>query len=240
MDDLQEEFEPLFDYTRIQPTNFVCLDDDSLDESTIFIPKKRKTSDAEEGNKLKKDVNAKDAILIDCDGDRNDKAEDWLPPPPPKDLDRSFKILEDDPTLKALSYCVSECLVLIRLKRQELASFTMSADELVRAVEESVKKNFNAESQSPPPKTVNKEPLKPPKERSKLVISIQDKEEHKQFRVYKDDKFERLFKMYAGRCKLDVKNLVFCFDGDKVSPSETPDSLGMEDDDIIEVHVKSS
>ncbi|CAA0839827.1 Ubiquitin-like superfamily protein [Striga hermonthica] len=228
MDDLNEEFEPLFDYTRIQPTNFVCLDDDSLDESPIIIPKKRKTSDAEEGNKLKKDVNAKDVISIDCDGDRNDKAEDWMPPPLPKDLNRSCKILEDDPTLKAL-----------RLKRQELASFTMSADELVRAVEESVKKTFNAESQSPPPKTVNKEPLKPPKERSKLVISIQDKEGHKQFRVYKDDKFERLFKMYADRCKLDVKNLVFCFDGDKVSPSETPDSLGMEDDDIIEVHVKS-
>lgn len=55
-----------------------------------------------------------------------------------------------------------------------------------------------------------------------------------------DDKFERLFKMYADRTKLDVKRLVFSFDGDKVNPSQTPETLGMEENDIIEVHVKSS
>lgn len=31
---------------------------------------------------------------------------------------------------------------------------------------------------------------------------------------------------------------MFCFDGEKVGPEATPDALGMEDDDIIEVHVK--
>lgn len=55
-----------------------------------------------------------------------------------------------------------------------------------------------------------------------------------------DDKFERLFKIYADKTKLDVKNLVFCFDGDKVTPDQTPNSLGMEENDILEVHVKSS
>ncbi|KAL3644681.1 hypothetical protein CASFOL_009861 [Castilleja foliolosa] len=194
---------------------------DDPDES-IFIPKKQKLSDSKEENKVK-DVN-----VIDCD-DNDDDEDVWLPPPP-KNLDHSSKTYEEDSTLKAL-----------RLKKQELTSFAESADEMVRAVEESVRKNLNAELQSSPePETVVKVTSKPTVERSKIVISIQEKDGLKQFRVYKDDKFVRLFKMYADRSKLDVKNLVFCFDGDKVSPTETPDSLGMEDDDIIEAHVKSS
>lgn len=58
--------------------------------------------------------------------------------------------------------------------------------------------------------------------------------------IMQDDKFERLFKLYADKSKVDVKNLVFCFDGDKINPAATPDSLDMEDNDMIEVHVKSS
>lgn len=46
--------------------------------------------------------------------------------------------------------------------------------------------------------------------------------------------------MYADKSKLDIQRLVFSFDGDKISPSTTPDGLGMEDDDMIEVNIKSS
>ncbi|OMO53271.1 Small ubiquitin-related modifier, SUMO, partial [Corchorus olitorius] len=53
-----------------------------------------------------------------------------------------------------------------------------------------------------------------------------------------DDKFERLFNMYADKTKLELQSLVFSFDGDKISPADTPASLEMEDDDLIEVHVK--
>ncbi|KAK4399984.1 Amino-acid permease BAT1 [Sesamum angolense] len=233
LDDSNEEFEPLFDYTRVQPFDVVPLDDDSQDESPVFCPKRRKLADAKEKRKeqdvnLKdvKDGNLKDVKVIVCD-DKEDDEEDWLPPPP-KNVNNCSKILEEDSTLKAL-----------RLKRAELASLAQSAEEVVRAVEESVRKDLSASLQSSP-KSVNKEPSEPPPEREKLVISIQDKDGLKQFRVYMDDKFERLFKMYADRLKLDVKNLVFCFDGDKVSPAETPASLGMEENDIIEVHVKSS
>lgn len=44
--------------------------------------------------------------------------------------------------------------------------------------------------------------------------------------------------MFADKVKLELQNLVFCFDGDKINPNATPSSLGMEDDDIIEVHEK--
>ncbi|PIN23705.1 Ubiquitin-like protein [Handroanthus impetiginosus] len=223
MEDLNEEFEPLFDYSRIQPGNVVCLDDDSSNESPVFWPKKQKTSHAAKEQK-EPDANVKDVKVINCD---EDDEEDWLPPPP-KISDKSSKILEEDSTLKAL-----------RLKKQELASLAQSADEVVHAVEESVRKNLSSALQSSP-KSVTKQSLEPSHEREKLVISIQDKDGQKQFRVYMDDKFERLFKMYADRIKVDVKTLVFCFDGDKISPTATPDSLGMEENDIIEVHVKSS
>lgn len=46
--------------------------------------------------------------------------------------------------------------------------------------------------------------------------------------------------MYADKLKIDPKSLVFIFDGDKVSPDDTPVDLGMEDDDMIEVNIKSS
>lgn len=46
--------------------------------------------------------------------------------------------------------------------------------------------------------------------------------------------------MYAEKVKLDLQRLVFSFDGDKIGPAATPGALGMEDNDIIEVHVASS
>ncbi|XP_073135562.1 uncharacterized protein [Henckelia pumila] len=220
MEDTKEEFEPLFDYTRVQPRDVVCLDDDGDDASPAFISKRRKFSNAEAAKKV---VDVKDAKVINLD-DNEDKEEDWLPPPP-KSFNHSDKMLKEDSTLKAL--------------RQELASFAQSAEEVVQAVEESVRKNIQASLQYSP-QSATKETLEPPHERRKVVISIQDKDGLKQFRVYMDDKLERLFKMYADRIKLDVNNLVFSFDGDKISTNTTPDSLGMEDNDIIEVHVKSS
>lgn len=54
-----------------------------------------------------------------------------------------------------------------------------------------------------------------------------------------DDKFERLFKMYAEKSKLNMEGLVFSFDGEKISPQATPKNLGMEDGDMIEVNAKA-
>lgn len=46
--------------------------------------------------------------------------------------------------------------------------------------------------------------------------------------------------MYADKVKSTaVESLVFIFDGDKVSPAATPEGLGLEDGDMIEVHLKS-
>ncbi|KAG5615324.1 hypothetical protein H5410_015148 [Solanum commersonii] len=54
-------------------------------------------------------------------------------------------------------------------------------------------------------------PSKPSTDRVKMVISIQDKDGTKQFHAC---------------VKLELQNLVFCFDGDKINPNATPSSLG--------------
>lgn len=57
--------------------------------------------------------------------------------------------------------------------------------------------------------------------------------------LFQDDKFERLFKLYAEKVQMRLDNLVFSFDGEKISLDATPQMLGLENDDIIEVHTKS-
>lgn len=57
-----------------------------------------------------------------------------------------------------------------------------SAENVVRAVEESVRKELS--SLQPSPDAVAAQPPKPQVERNKVVISIQDKDGAKQFRIY--------------------------------------------------------
>ncbi|KAL3510700.1 hypothetical protein ACH5RR_030101 [Cinchona calisaya] len=231
MADTVEEFEALFDYTRVQPFNDAFLDDDPLDAPVVGCKKKRKTTDSDVE---KNDEKRKAVLVIDCDDNEGEKEEDWLPPPPK--ITNGTSKLSEDSTLKEL-----------RLKKQELASLAQSANDVLEAVEESVRQEFAVAesvkkdlyaSLESPKRGADKQPSKPSQERAKVVISIQDKDGSKQFRVFMDDKFERLFKMYAEKVKLDLQNLVFCFDGDKISPIATPAGLEMEDNDIIEVHVK--
>ncbi|OVA14245.1 Rad60/SUMO-like domain [Macleaya cordata] len=219
-----EEFEPLFDYSRVQPLSIVSIDDDGSDSEHVLklSPKRRKTK--YDSVECLPEKSCEVAKVIECD----EKEEDWLLPPPviPK---AAQKPEQEDSTIKEL-----------RLKKQELASFAQSAEDVLRAVEESAKRERNSSVTASESEAGKPQPSKVHGDRVKIVISIQDKDELKQYRIYMDEKFERLFKMYAEKVKREMQSLVFCFDGDKVSPTATPGGLGMEDDDIIEVHVKSS
>ncbi|XP_026382474.1 uncharacterized protein LOC113277640 [Papaver somniferum] len=213
----EEELEPLFDYSRVQPTaNFISLDDDGSDCEHVFklSPKRRKKLVSDESDEKK--VEVKNVIDLD------DNEDDWLLPPPPV-VSKSKAELENS-TIKQL-----------RLKKQELVSFALSAGEVLEAVEDSAKKELSSSGTD----AKTEQPPKVRDERAKIIISIQDKDGAKQFKVYVDEKFEKFFKQYADKVKRDIQSLAFCFDGDKISPAETPASLGMEDDDIIEVHTVS-
>ncbi|CAH9114745.1 unnamed protein product [Cuscuta europaea] len=222
MDDSADELEPLFDYRRVQPFNVISLDDDSPQSSPVSDSKRPKMGGSDNQEKQEK----KDVIqVMDCEG--NDD-EEWLRPPPMVSANTK-------------THCENATIKEIRLKKKELASLAESAKEVLRDVEESAKRDHsNSTSLHSSQESVAEQKRKPSSERAKIVICIQDNEGSKQYRVFKDDKFERLFQIYADKAKLSLQNISFRFDGDKVNLTDTPDSLGMEDNDIVEVHVKPS
>ncbi|KAK4780262.1 hypothetical protein SAY87_016368 [Trapa incisa] len=210
-----EEFDSLFDYSRVQPDDFIGVDDDS---DTSPPSKRSKTSPSSDD----KDGKLKDVLRCD-----DEEEEDWLVPPPKLNNIASRTQIEEDSTLKEL-----------RMMKEELLSITKSAEDFLQDVDGSVKKDITSQQSSLDSAAVKSSMSS--HERAKIVLSIQDKDGVKQFRIYMDDKFERLFKLYADKTKINLESLLFSFDGDKIAPMATPDSLGMEDNDIIEVRVRSS
>ncbi|CAL4962722.1 unnamed protein product [Urochloa decumbens] len=219
-----EELEPLFEYKRVQPTVNFRFDDSDLEKADIFrhcIKRPRvdaaAAAAAAEG---KPDEKAATAKVVDVD------EEDWLLPPPPK---AAFKpsSAEEDSALREL-----------RLKKLELAKFAESAHNVLQELDATAKKEIG--SKGSPEQIILDDESEPELEkvRKKIVISIQDKDGQQQFRVYKDEKFDRLLKAYAKKVKLNPSNLAFVFDGEKINPSSTPDDLDLEDDDMIEVCYK--
>ncbi|XP_057542798.1 uncharacterized protein LOC130821155 [Amaranthus tricolor] len=216
MGDSSDELEPLFDYRRVQPVNFVDLEDSDSDSDS----KRRRISKSANNKQDAINGEGKSVEVIDCDD--IDEKENWLPPPPPpppNNVAPSSK-LHDEATIKEL-----------RRKKLELATLVQS----LQAAEEAANVPF-----SPSFTEGTKETSEPASDRTKIVISIQDKNVTKQYRIFADERFEQLFKKYARKANIDVHKLVFSFDGEKVDPASTPKDLDMEDDDLIEVHVKAT
>lgn len=69
-----------------------------------------------------------------------------------------------------------------RLKKQELVSVAQSAKTILQEVQESVRREFDSSLQTSVDAASEKTSKEP--ERAKIVISIQDKDEAKHFRVY--------------------------------------------------------
>ncbi|KAG2589935.1 hypothetical protein PVAP13_5NG357285 [Panicum virgatum] len=166
----------------------------------------------------KPDEKAATAKAVDVD-------VDWLLPPPPK---AAFKpSAEEDNALREL-----------RLKRQELAKWAESVHDILQDLDATARTEVVSKEQ-PEQIIIDDEPEpQVEKVREKIVISIQDKNARQQFRVFKDEKFDKLLKVYAKKAKLNPSDLAFVFDGEKVNLSSTPEDLDLEDDDMIEVRHK--
>ncbi|XP_078168096.1 ubiquitin-like superfamily protein isoform X2 [Carex rostrata] len=223
-DEGNEELEPLFDYTRVQPSVCFTFDDSDIEKSEIFIhcrkKLKRTTAEAKEGLKGTGDCVSVPEDKNDAKNKENEE-DDWLAPPP-KTLFRTQR--EEDSILREL-----------RLRKKELAALATPVEDVLNDLIENAKAQVKSLKKSAKPAVVDL----PSEEREKIVISIQDKDDKKQFCIYKDDKFEKLFKIYAKKINIKPEDLVFSFDGEKVGPASTPASLGLEDDDMLEVNVKS-
>ncbi|KAG8051408.1 hypothetical protein GUJ93_ZPchr0001g29242 [Zizania palustris] len=226
----EDELEPLFDYSRVQPAFAFNFDDTDIENSDIFVHcnKRHKVSNgdadaedgADEGDKA--DQKAAPGAKVAAAADLGE--EDWLPPPPSKSKDAVRAELEKNSILQEL-----------RLQKQVMAKFAESANDILEKLVETAKQKVDAHE---PPEHIDldKSPERQvEKSREKLIITIQEKDGQQQFRVYKDEKFDKLFKAYAKKAKLSPSDLTFVFDGDKINPASTPEDLGLEDDDMIEV-----
>ncbi|KAG0491452.1 hypothetical protein HPP92_004850 [Vanilla planifolia] len=228
----EEELAPLFDYSRVHPAGINCLSDEDSDVSPLFLKGNRKRSHKWTKSRGEKVKNAQEVVnILDEEEEeenrrkkKNDEEEDWLPPPPK--VPRIGLVGLEDKILQEL-----------RCTKLELASLAQEAKDLLNTMTESGERDIRIVEKSAM-EVKEDEPTKKV-EREKIVISIQDKGGCKQFRVYMDENFERLFKMYAEKLKLKLETLVFSFDGERVNPSSTPAALGLENDDIIEVNFKA-
>lgn len=70
-----------------------------------------------------------------------------------------------------------------RQRKQELLLFAQSAKNILQEVEESAKQELSGSSE-PSLDAVAEQQKNPAPERAKIVISIQNKDEIKQFRIY--------------------------------------------------------
>uniref|UniRef100_A0A453F0Q2 Uncharacterized protein n=1 Tax=Aegilops tauschii subsp. strangulata TaxID=200361 RepID=A0A453F0Q2_AEGTS len=169
-----EELEPLFDYSRVQPTIDFCFDDSDLEESDIFVHCNKRpkvpaaaADDAnavEGGNANEKgDAGIKKATVVNLDD------EDWLAPPLLK------------PVLST-EVCKDKTMQELRLKKQEVEK---QADDAFQKVVENVKKDMLAKK--PPEPIVLDEPteIETKKSKEKICIMIQEKDGRQQFRVSK-------------------------------------------------------
>ncbi|KAF0898575.1 hypothetical protein E2562_008162 [Oryza meyeriana var. granulata] len=227
----EEELEPLFDYSRVQPTIAFSFDDTDIEKSDIFVHcnKRRKVADgdgdakADEGNEADQKAAAgpKVAAVVDLG------EEDWLPSPPPKPKSTVRAELENNSLMQEL-----------RLQKQAFAKFAESAEDFLEKLAQTAKQKVEARI---PPEHIDldKSPERQVEDaREKVVITVQDKAGQQQFRLYKDEKFEKLFRAYAKKVNLSLADLTFVFDGDKIDPASTLEDLGLEDEDMIEVRHK--
>ncbi|KAH7278612.1 hypothetical protein KP509_38G048800 [Ceratopteris richardii] len=220
-DDDDDEFEPLFSYERVcKPPSDDDSDDDVTEiggkqlkiKSTIFSPSLELTSPF---GKREHD----DFVQVLEDDD------DWLPPPP-----KNARVIVDnkdseDPTLRE-----------IRQAKEELKRLAESRiDDKLGQKTSSLSNESNAEAKEHKSSAGTQEASA----RKKVLVTIQDKDGVcKNFRQFKDEKFEKLFLKYAEMVGVSPDRLVFLFDGQKILDHNTPKDFDIEDEDIIEVNLK--
>ncbi|KAF9520161.1 hypothetical protein BS47DRAFT_1287543, partial [Hydnum rufescens UP504] len=58
------------------------------------------------------------------------------------------------------------------------------------------------------------------------------------FKIKRSTKLVKLQGAYAGKVGKDIGSIRFLYDGNRINETDTPDSLGMEDNDTIDVMVE--
>ncbi|CAM9689934.1 unnamed protein product [Chrysoparadoxa australica] len=68
-----------------------------------------------------------------------------------------------------------------------------------------------------------------------ITVRVRDQTgEETFFKVKKVTRMEKVFATYASRKGVSKEALRFLLDGDRINPEQTPDELGLEDQDMID------
>lgn len=229
--DDDDEFEPLFSYQRVcRPPS----DDDSDEDVTIIDGKawqsaiKHGGGNALSSSVLKSKGSVGKRIHEDLDKEIEDD-DDWLPPPPKAAKTFLGSKVNEDPTLRE-----------IRQKREELMQLTASSEAALRKLEEDRRAQNSASNKLESTPALAHQQVSAAGKREKVLVCIQNKDGVcKTFRVFKDEKFEKLFSTYAESISTLPTQLVFIFDGQQILGHNTPKDLDIEDEDIIEVNLRT-
>jgi hypothetical protein len=231
-EDEEDEFEPLFSYSRSVGPAPTFLSDDSDDEDEVIIaaaPRRKPETVPAKGPQTPTPQKASTtSVVLDDDDDS------WL--------------LCSTPKLPTMPQPTENLALLqLRQKRRELMMLQeASSPGALKKVEEAARmqaqQRVQAES-SPSVVRALKPQVEPSsdaptsEEMEKVLIKFQNKSGNCQsIRIFSNDKFEKLFTVYANKVQTSLSSLSFRFDGDQLSPSTTPKELDMEDGDVIEVY----
>uniref|UniRef100_A0A2R5LJL1 Ubiquitin-like domain-containing protein n=1 Tax=Ornithodoros turicata TaxID=34597 RepID=A0A2R5LJL1_9ACAR len=72
-----------------------------------------------------------------------------------------------------------------------------------------------------------------------LKFQCNNKRVHHTIDIGKGEQLEEALKIFAEKTSLDLSKMVVKFDGEKVDPGESPDDLGIEDGDCIDIVIRS-
>jgi len=90
----------------------------------------------------------------------------------------------------------------------------------------------NAENGSPPPPGLEM----PPAASEHLNIKVTDNNNEVFFKIKRSTKLEKLMTAFCERQGKTPASVRFLFEGQRVQPTDTPDTLEMQDGDTLEVH----
>ncbi|KAH8788486.1 ubiquitin-related domain-containing protein [Diaporthe sp. PMI_573] len=75
-----------------------------------------------------------------------------------------------------------------------------------------------------------------PAQTEHLNIKVTDNNNEVFFKIKKSTKLEKLMGAFCERQGKNVTSVRFLFEGQRVQPNDTPDTLEMQDGDTLEVH----
>lgn len=67
-----------------------------------------------------------------------------------------------------------------------------------------------------------------------LQVRVSDSNTEVYFRVKRDTPLRRVFEGFCKRTGKDIKSLRFLYEGERINEDDTPQSLDMENEDLIE------